>query len=265
MNLEPHAIAAWSPWAVAAGGVAYFAAIYLLAGFTAEAVRHALVGSGRGRWLDPRPLPPGQRTREWRQSTLSIAIFGVGLLLPWQMLVHGWASLHPGNPLWRVLLELAVLLVWNDIHFYAVHRTLHQPWLLRAVHMAHHRSVVTTPWSTYAFHPVEALALGSVPLLPMLVWDFTPLALALLPVLSLTYNVVGHSNCRALPRGWRWLSNAHDHHLHHACHRGNYGFLFTFMDRWLGTQLAEDAADAVIRAGLARQAREATAGDGGSR
>lgn len=260
MRLDPSSIAAWSPWAVAAAGVAYFAAIYLLAGCAAEAVRQALVRSGRGRWLDPRPVPPGQRAREWRQSALSILIFGVGLLLPWQVLVLGWATLYPGNPPLRVLAELALLLVWNDIHFYAVHRTLHQPWLLRAVHMAHHRSVVTTPWSTYAFHPVEALLLGSVAIPPMLVWHFTPLALALLPVLSLTYNVVGHSNCRALPRGWRWLSNSQDHHLHHACHRGNYGFLFTFMDRWLGTQLPEDAADAVIRAGLARQARDAREG-----
>jgi lathosterol oxidase len=265
MRLDPLSIAAWSPWAVAAGGVAYFATIYLLAGLTAEAVRHALLGSGRGRWLDPRPVPAGQRAREWRQSALSVLIFGIGLLLPWQMLVQGWAALHPGNPPLRVLAELAVLLVWNDIHFYAVHRTLHQPWLLRTVHMAHHRSVVTTPWSTYAFHPVEALLLGSVAIPPMLVWDFTPLALALLPVLSLTYNVVGHSNCRALPHGWRWLSNSQDHHLHHACHRGNYGFLFTFMDRWLGTQLPEDAADAVIRAGLARQAREAAVNDGAAR
>jgi sterol desaturase/sphingolipid hydroxylase (fatty acid hydroxylase superfamily) len=79
--------------------------------------------------------------------------------------------------------------------------------------------------------------------------------LALLPILSLTYNVIGHGNVRALPRRWQWLSNAHDHHLHHACHRGNYGFLFTFMDRLFATQLPVDAARAVIDAGLAREVR----------
>jgi Delta7-sterol 5-desaturase len=89
----------------------------------------------------------------------------------------------------------------------------------------------------------------------MLVWPFALTTLVLLPVMSLTYNVVGHSNFRALPKRWRWLSNAQDHHLHHACHRGNYGFLFTFMDRLLGTQLDHRAADAVIAAGLAREAR----------
>lgn len=257
MRLDPSSIAAWSPWAVAAGGVAYFAAIYLAAGVVAGAVRALLLRAGRARVLDPRRVPAGQVVREWRQSALSIVIFGVGLLVPWGLVVLGWASVFPSNPPRRVLLELLALLVWNDIHFYAVHRTLHHPRLLRAVHAAHHRSVVTTPWSTYAFHPVEALLLGSVAIPPMLVWQFTPLALALLPALSLTYNVIGHANFRALPRRWQWLSNAHDHHLHHACHRGNYGFLFTFMDKAFGTQLPHDAAQGVIGAGLARETREA--------
>jgi lathosterol oxidase len=248
-------IAAWSAPAVALAGVAYFAAIYVLAGLLTNGVRGWLLHSGRGRLLDPRPVPTGQVAREWRHSAVSVLIFGVGLVIPWAFVVQGWAAVHPSNPPVRVVLELAALLLWNDVHFYAVHRTLHHPRLLHAVHAAHHRSVVTTPWSTYAFHPVEALLLGSVLLAPMLVWSFTPVALVLLPVLSLTYNVVGHSNCRALPRRWRWLSNAQDHHLHHACHRGNYGFLFTFMDRGLGTQLPHDAAQAVIAAGLAREAR----------
>ncbi len=251
----------WHPLAVALGGVAYFAVLYLTAGCLAGAVRSLLQRRGWARLLDPRRLPAGQVQREWRQSALSVLIFGTGLLLPWQMLVQGWAGLHPGNEPLRVVTELIALLIWNDAHFYLVHRTLHHPWLLHAVHAAHHRSVVTTPWSTYAFHPVEAMLLGSVLMPPMLVWDFTPLALALLPVLSLTYNVIGHANFQALPRRWRWLSNAQDHHLHHACHRGNFGFLFTFMDRWFRTALPHDAARAVIDAGLAREAREA--GQGG--
>jgi sterol desaturase/sphingolipid hydroxylase (fatty acid hydroxylase superfamily) len=252
-------IASWPMAAVALGGVAYFAAIYLLAGLIAGAVRAVLLRSGRGRLLDPRRVPAGQVAREWRQSAVSILIFGTGLVVPWAMVVHGWANVRPASPPLRVLAELFALLLWNDIHFYAIHRTLHHPKLLRAVHAAHHQSIVTTPWSTYAFHPVEALLLGSVLMPPMLVWHFTPAALALLPILSLTYNVIGHSNLTALPRRWRWLSNSQDHHLHHACHRGNFGFLFTFMDRWFGTQLPHDAAKTVIEAGLAREARQAEA------
>ncbi len=247
--------AQWQPLHVVVGGVLYFAAIYLVAALVTLGVCRALAARHLGRVLDRRAVPPEQRRREWLQSASSIVIFGVGLLLPWWMVVAGWARVTVDAPWWRVVMELLALLVWNDMHFYAVHRTLHHPKLLHRVHAAHHRSVVTTPWSTYAFHPVEAMLLGSVLMPAMLVWPFALTTLMLLPVMSLTYNVVGHSNFRALPKRWRWLSNAQDHHLHHACHRGNYGFLFTFMDRLLGTQLDHRAADAVISAGLAREAR----------
>ena len=236
-------------------GVAYFAAIYVAAGLLGHGITRALAARGIGRVLDPRALPRDQVRRERLQSVASILIFGLGLVVPWWMLEHGWASVDMTASVPRVIVELLVLLVWNDIHFYAIHRTLHHPLLLRWVHAAHHRSIVTTPWSTYAFHPVEALLLGSVLLPPMLVWTFALPSLVLLPVLSLTYNTIGHCNYRALPRRWRWLSNAQDHHLHHACHRGNYGFLFTFMDRLMGTKLEANAADAVIAAGLAREGR----------
>lgn len=246
---------AWSASQVAFWGVVYFATIYMVAGLLGSLVRAALTRRHIGRVLDPRALAPMQVRREWRQSALSILIFGVGILLPWWMVKVGWAEIHPNNQPLRVGIELVALVLWNDLHFYAVHRLLHHPKLLHAVHAAHHQSVVTTPWSTYAFHPVEAMLLGSVLLLPMVVWPFTLASLMLLPIVSLTYNVVGHCNYRALPKRWRWLSNAQDHHLHHACHRGNFGFLTTFMDASFGTRLSHDAADAVIAAGLARQKR----------
>ncbi len=245
----------WSVFTVALLGVAYFAVLYLLAGTLGTAIRALLLRQGWGRVLDARALPPGQVRRELSLSLVSILIFGLGVTVPWGMVEIGWASVYPSNPPWRVVLELAVLLVWNDVHFYAVHRSLHHPKLIGRVHAEHHRSVVTTPWSTYAFHPLEAMLLGSVLLLPMLLWSFTLASLLILPVVSLAYNTLGHSNCKALPRRLRWLSNAQDHHLHHACHRGNFGFLFTFMDRWLGTQLPSNAAQGVIAAGLAREAR----------
>jgi Delta7-sterol 5-desaturase len=161
MNLDA-GLKELTPWVVATAGVAYFAAIYLLAALLANGIRGALLGSGRGRLLDPRSVPAGQVAREWRQSAMSILIFGTGIVIPWGFVVLGWSTVHDANPPLRVLLELLALLVWNDIHFYAVHRTLHHPRLLHRVHAAHHQSVVTTPWSTYAFHPVEALLLGSV-------------------------------------------------------------------------------------------------------
>ena len=229
-------------------GVLYFAALYLLTGTLGLLLTGTLLPALRiGRTLDPRPLPPGQVRREILQSLVSVLIFGVGLVVPWGLLRLGWAHLAADPHPLRVAVEIAVLFVWNELHFYVNHRLLHwRP--LRRFHAAHHRSHVATHFSTYAFHPVEAVMLGSVPLIPMLLHDFSFAALATLPVLSIALNNLGHSNYEmsrhAPARGW--LGASRRHHLHHACYHGNYGFLLSAFDRWFGTALPLDAADARI-------------------
>jgi len=144
--------------------------------------------------------------------------------------------------------------VWNDVHFWVNHRLLHTR-ALRRFHGPHHRSMVSTPFSTYSFHPVEAVMLGNVILLPMVVHDFSFWALASVPLFSLFFNNIGHSNYDFFPgvSYSHWFAASRRHHLHHACHSGNYGFQFTFMDRLFGTRLSADAADPQINAFRARR------------
>jgi len=240
-------------------GLAFFGAIYLLFGSAVWLLtRHILPALKIGRVLDPRPVTPAQLRREWALSAISITIFGAGLLLPWGVLQLGWARLYPGASLGvdvviRIALEIAALMVWNDIHFWLNHRLLHTRWLKR-FHLAHHRSIVTTPFATYAFHPVEAAMLGSVMVPPMLVHDFSFWSLLALPLFSLWVNSVGHSNYDFFPRlpYTHWLAGSRQHHLHHACFHGNYGFQFGFIDKLFGTQLMETAATPHIQRYLAK-------------
>jgi sterol desaturase/sphingolipid hydroxylase (fatty acid hydroxylase superfamily) len=44
--------------------------------------------------------------------------------------------------------------------------------------------------------------------------------------------------------------------MHHACHSGNYGFQFTFMDRLFGTRIAADAAEPQFLAFREKQQRQ---------
>ena len=231
-------------------GVAFFGGIYLCFGVVCWLLtRHLLPALGVGRVLDPRPVPRGQLKRELLQSGGSVLIFGLGMVFPWGLLQVGWAQLaiNPGG--WQIAIEILVLAVWNDIHFWVNHRLLHTR-RLRRFHGPHHQSVVSTPFSTYSFHPVEAILLGNVILLPMLVHDFSFWALASVPVFSLFFNNIGHANYDFFARVSysHWFAASRRHHLHHAAHGGNYGFQFTFMDRLFGTRLPPDAADASIAA-----------------
>lgn len=240
------AFVALAPWQVVVSGVLWFSGLYFGFGaLTWGLTQRLLPRFGYGRVLDPRPLPPGQLRREVRESVVSILVFGVGLLAPWALLRFGWARLAQEPSLVRIALETAALFFWNELHFYVNHRLLHtKP--LRRFHGQHHQSHTATPFSTYALHPVEAAMLGSVPMLPMLLHDFSFQALAALTVVSIALNSLGHSNYEfsrhAPAHGWRAASRRH--HLHHACYQGNYGFLLDVFDRWAGSALPLDAADA---------------------
>lgn len=238
------AFEALSAWQVMLAGLLFFGGIYLVFGAaTWLLTQHVLPALGIGRSLDPRPLGPGQLRREFAQSGLSILLFGTGMIFPWGLLQLGWAHLDP-NPSWqKVVVEILVLVAWNDVHFWINHRLLHTK-LLRRFHLPHHRSVVTTPFSTYSFHPIEALMLGNVIMLPMVLHDFSFWALASVPLFSLFFNCIGHANYDFFPKVSyaHWFAASRRHHLHHACYNGNYGFQFTFMDRWFRTRLQAEAA-----------------------
>jgi lathosterol oxidase len=227
-----------SAWQVMAVGLVFFGALYCLGGWGMSALTRLLARRGIGRPLDTRALKPDQLRREWRQSLHSVLIFGIGMIVPWGFLQLGWAQLAPAAGAGRIALEIAALLVWNDVHFWINHRLLHTRRLLR-FHGDHHRSVVTTPWSTYSFHPIEAMMLGNIILLPMLVHDFYFWSLASVPVLSLLLNVIGHANYDFFPRvgDSHPLAASRRHHLHHARPAGNYGFALAFMDQLMRTQV----------------------------
>lgn len=224
-------------------GLAFFGSIYFVFGSLNWLLTHKLLPYfGIGQQLDPRPLGADQLKRECEHSLMSIIIFGLGMIFPWGLLQIGWARLAIDPSLVQILAEILVLIVWNEIHFYINHRLLHTRFL-RQFHLPHHRSVVTTPWSAYSFHPIEATMLGNVILLPMLVHDFSVYSLFCLPLVSLLFNSIGHSNFDFNPRSPRVIFNgARRHHLHHACFHGNYGFMFPFMDWLCKTALPADAA-----------------------
>jgi sterol desaturase/sphingolipid hydroxylase (fatty acid hydroxylase superfamily) len=238
-------------------GLVFFSALYLITGaLNFLLIKIILPFISYGKPLDPRPFAHGQIRRELILSSLSIFIFGTGLIFPWGLLQLGWAKLGAPTSSVQVALEIVVLLIWNEIHFYINHRLLHTRFL-RRFHLPHHRSIVTTPWSTYSFHPIEAMMLGNVVMLPMCLYDFSFTALLALPVFSIVFNNIGHSNYDFLPDAkhdrW-WLNGARRHHLHHACYQGNFGFMLPFMDRLCKTELAINAADKKLVAGVKHDA-----------
>ena len=193
-------------------------------------------------------LRPGQVREELLLSGLSILIFaGQAVALVW-LLREGWLAISWRRPLWHLAWELPALYLWNEVHFFAVHRLLHWQPLYRSVHVWHHRSVVTTPFSAYSFHPLESFLLGAVMPLALVLHPFSPWALLGLTVMSLLLNVSGHLPHERLRPAFG-LASAHSryHNRHHREFRTHYAFSLAALDGWLGGKPAAMPATAPPR------------------
>ncbi len=173
---------------------------------------------------------PNQIWFEIRHSWMSIIIFGAyGLLIVFSYR-QGWVDILQDGGVW-IFIDLLLLVVWNEIHFYAGHKLMHTKALL-SIHRTHHKSIVVSPFSTYSFHPIESVIMGSVMILPMFVYDFQLWALILFPVYSLVFNALGHSNARLTKKSTlRKLEISQQHNDHHTKFNHNFGFVSELMDR----------------------------------
>ena len=239
------AVLAYAWWVHAAAAAAGFLLMYL--GFSWGAwllTRRVLPRMGIGRIIDSRVLPAGQIRREVGHSLVSIGIFSAYGALTVALERAGFISIRWTETPWTLVRDLLILTVFNEAHFYAVHRCLHTRWLMRHVHVVHHRSVIPTPFSTYAFHWFEATVLSSVMLLALLIVDLGIGTVLLFPVISLALNTIGHLNYALLhnPSAEAFFAGCRRHSIHHAKSHGNYGFYLPFIDQWLGTRLPAGSA-----------------------
>ncbi|WP_127579862.1 sterol desaturase family protein [Paenibacillus koleovorans] len=194
-----------------------------------------------GHKIDHRPLRKNQIRNEIGLSMISIACFsGIAVVTKW-LVELGILEVTWEIVWWKLPLEIAVLFFWNEIHFYLCHRLLHTSWLYRHVHVRHHRSVVPTPYSTYSFHFVEALLLGSVMTTALLFYPFSLVSLMTLPLMSIILNALGHLNADLFPS--RPLSHplafARRHSMHHSQNSGNYGFFLPWFDMWFRSAIKQ--------------------------
>jgi sterol desaturase/sphingolipid hydroxylase (fatty acid hydroxylase superfamily) len=185
--------------------------------------------------IESRKIKPTQIRTEVLDSIRSILIFGIGMIVPWTMLKLNLSAFASTISTISILTEIVALILWNDIHFYAIHRLLHSQF--KKTHSIHHLSVTATPFTAYSMSIWEAILLGSVMPIAMLFHHFSFVSLAFLPIWSIAINTLAHSNCNLFPNASEYslLGVIKHHQSHHSKYHGNYSFFFTQLDRWFKT------------------------------
>lgn len=133
-----------------------------------------------------------------------------------------------------------VLGLWHETYFYWIHRFMHWGPIYRHVHHVHHLSREPTPFTAFAFHPLEAILESAAFVLLALVFPLHSSALAIFALFSFVMNVYGHLGLEIFrhERGpWVYVNSPRYHAWHHRCYRGNYSLYTNFWDRWMGTAM----------------------------
>jgi sterol desaturase/sphingolipid hydroxylase (fatty acid hydroxylase superfamily) len=165
-------------------------------------------------------------------SSLIFAFAGAALLVLWQ---KGYTKIYDdihAYPVWWLPLSLICSLLIHETYYYWLHRWMHHPKIFSQVHKLHHQSNITSPWTAFSFHPVEALFQAIfLPLLLLLFPMHLYVVIIQLTIMSIS-SVVNHLDIEIYPRKFigKWLIGATHHSLHHKTFRYNFGLYFTFWD-----------------------------------
>ncbi|MEL6848749.1 MAG: sterol desaturase family protein [Bacteroidota bacterium] len=212
---------------------AYFLALYFLLGPLFLSLCKWFESKGWVSKIVDKEVPARQIKYEIRHSLVSIVLFGFSAF-PVIYLIRNGTIILLEDTVWNILGGLLILNVWNEIHFFIVHRIMHLPFFLKRVHYVHHRSRVPTVYSVYSFHWLEAALLSTVPLTIAVFLPFSIWALSLYPITSILLNYAGHCNYRfGKGTGKSWTLFGTHHNEHHYKWRQNYGFASDLLDRLL--------------------------------
>jgi sterol desaturase/sphingolipid hydroxylase (fatty acid hydroxylase superfamily) len=140
------------------------------------------------------------------------------------------------------VLSVFLMLVFDDTYFYWMHRLLHHPKLYYKVHKVHHYSVDPNPFTTYSFHPLEtAILFFGYRLVPSII-PVHHLAVNIWLLLTLLNSIVIHLGYEIYPQWFtkspltNWKTPSTHHNMHHEQFKGNYGLIFTWWDKLMGTE-----------------------------
>ncbi|WP_082422473.1 sterol desaturase family protein [Aquimarina longa] len=172
-----------------------------------------------------------QKKMEQIHSLKSIFIFGFSIL-PILYLVRINRIIFLPDTFINSVVGIVLLTIWNEVHFFVIHRIMHIPFFMKYVHRIHHKSVTPTVYSVYSFHWFEALLLSTVPITILPFLSFSPMAVFLYPLVSILLNYSGHCNYRfGKGNGADWKLFGTRHNAHHSSFKKSYGFASDVLDK----------------------------------
>jgi len=148
--------------------------------------------------------------------------------------------------LWYVA-SIVIAILLHDTYFYWTHRAMHHAKLYKRFHLTHHRSHNPTPFTAYSFAIGEAVVMYAYVPIMLLFLPLHSSALTIVLLIMIFKNAIGHCGYELFPANTlsnpilKHLTTVTHHDMHHEKAGGNFGFYFTWWDKWMGTEHANYA------------------------
>lgn len=147
------------------------------------------------------------------------------------------------QPVWKVLLDIFVILMFYDFFYYLSHRFwFHGQGAMRKIHAVHHQARNPTYLDAHYVHPLETfvglgLFIGSIVVLAALMGPFHIVTIVVTYLVFTQINQINHVyfDLPVFPyKAVNWI--VAKHHVHHEnMHKGNYATITLFYDKIFGT------------------------------
>ena len=197
------------------------------------------------RFLHNKPWKKKQLKKEILWSLLSGFIFALFIMLTFILQIEGYTAVYSNIDAYGVfylICSIFLVLIIQDTYYYWIHRWMHLPRIYKYFHLVHHKSIHTSVFTAFSFHPLETILQAIIiPIIAILIplHLYSVIVIISLMTISATIN---HAGVEVYPSGklgqWikKWIIGATHHDAHHKKFNYNYGLYFTFWDRWMKTE-----------------------------
>lgn len=191
--------------------------------------------------IDSRRVNEKAKAQDKKYSIISSVIFALsGTLLIWSI-EQGHSKIYfdiNQYSYYFLILSILIYLGLHDTYYYWMHRALHNKRLLR-FHFVHHVSKRPTAWTSFSFHPVEAVFQALfIPLLTLMIPIHIGALIAILMLMTF-FAFTNHLGTEIYPKfveNKLYMITATHHQNHHKLPDSNFGLYFTLWDKWAGTE-----------------------------
>lgn len=175
-----------------------------------------------------------------KYSFISLVIFAFFIALTLDFYRREWVSVA-NTFTFKGFIHLVLMFIVQDTYFYWTHRWFHHGRVYQIVHEPHHRSRQPSFWTSFAFHPYEALSQAiALPLFALgfyLEWW----AIGIFLIVMTFMGFINHLGHEFYPRWWlkgpgRFIVSATHHQKHHLHYKYNFGLYFSLWDHLMGTE-----------------------------